>query len=333
MQRQLMPLTLKLKKPDAPAPVAVVRPDQLQSHNWSFVSDLALTKTLLSFRLDLTGNKFERVNRVRQQLFKLAPLTDNVMSTKRHYKLQIYRAMTNWYLGTLGNCQWRQECNNDTDIDTTQEIKSLSNFLLFCLPDQDKWYGFDIRTLHTIVQLDKQNPYTQRPIREDQLDLIERKMKLCQRFGLTISNRTANLSESERFRLYVVSVFQKLHELDFDVDSQVLLDMDLAQLKKLYVEVADIWGFRLRDLPKAHKERIVQGGMVFSEAPFVQMTLDQPGNREKVLKKIVRNMERMITEGQSREDCKMGATYFMLGLALHSEQVSNAYTWLYDIMQ
>ena len=252
----------------------------------------------------------------------------------------IYKFIIDSAFRIMGNEQHRLECNNTHDLVTTQAVKSIPNAYIYCISDNDTWYGFDLRTLYKLYINNKMkpisNPYTSRAVSTDEGTKILKKIEFLERLGFPIdcenTNYLKNLSESQKFKFYLESVFQKLYQLDYHVDSEWLLELPFDILKKLYTEVTDIWIHRI-DIPKEIRKDIVKKGVIFAEPHVVNAMTNSEHNNKMLLKKVVKNLDRLITEGTNVDNRKLGATYFMIGFAIVSPKVATSYPFLLESAQ
>ena len=331
-------IKVKLRKPTNSKPNAVcsLTQDQLSQENWHKVNNLRLTRELLKLKMEVEGDKITLVNLIRRAYYHLPPIVNDtkpIMSIQQS-KAIIYRFMCNTAFKNLGNTIYRDECNNDSDLLTVQDISQIPTAYLFCLEEQGTWYGFDLRTLNTLFNKQNKyiNPYTSRPVTESARNQINRKINLIYKLNFPIEvvdNYYNNLSEEGKFKYYLNELFQKLYKLDYNVDVDWLHELSFQELQRLYAEVADIWSHRV-PIPKELRLRIVKNGIVFAETHIIDKMKPGTLNRKLLLKKISKNLDRLITEGETVDDRKLGATYFMIGFSIVSPKVAESYPYLHD---
>lgn len=334
-------ITITVKKPKAAAP-STITAEQLSVAEWKNIPTIQLTRELLRIGVEVAGDKLNLVNLAREHIYKAPHLAvEEARACPSRKTLDpkvcariVAGSIMKFALWRLGNNHAKHKCENDADLDTTKPISKIPDSYLFCLPEGDNWYGFDIRTLLLVIKNSKtpNNPFTLKPIQPKVMDQITRKTNLLEKLGFP-TNREGDimydkLSEEDKFKLYVTDVFQKLHHLDYNVDSNYLLELNAAQLQRLYLEVADIWTYRLEELTKEQRCRIVKNGIVFAEGPSIKFTPPSDLNKPILLKKIMRNLDRIITEGVATDDRKLGATYFMIGFAIVSPKVAEIFPFL-----
>jgi len=351
------PLIIKISANTSVAPVVtgkkhiVIRKyaftaDQLSETKWKQTNILQLTRELIKFNVEVKGDKLQLVNLVREKILKLPAL--KIKETSKHTTKSATKIVHNFLqraiLFLLGNNKYKRLCQNDSDLDTTKPIRLIPDAYLFCLQDNSaNWYGFDIRTLlqirasNTNKDFIWKNPYTLEPLTNNVIKRIDFKATILSKFDFPTTREATllydKLSEAEKFNLYIIDIFQKLHHLDYTIDSNYLLELNATQLKQLYLEIADIWTYRLQDLTKEQRCKIVKNGIIFAEAPQIKALTPTAKDKQCLLKKILRNLDKLITEGETIDDKKMGATYFMLGFVLVSHKVALAYPHLAECVE
>lgn len=289
-------------------------------HNNAQVDDMSiyeLTRFALANKILVQGTHNELKNDVKRV----------------HHDDKKYHCIANFFMRYLlfktGEGVHARECANKEDFVTGQNIVNIPFPFIFCMKEGTYWYGFDIRSLYEFYNsnpLKFINPYTCTEINKDDVQKIFKKLKWLSCAGFPSTHYKKQLNAIDSFNLYVVTVFQKLNQLGFYADYKWFMDLNMYWLKKLYCEVADIWEYRSAITNKQRNE-IVNTGVVFADHKSVQR-MNQ--NMEMFLRKnIVRNLERLITEGCDIDSRKLGGFYFMLGLVLVSAPAAECNQALY----
>lgn len=335
-----LPLIIKLK--NTAAFLTELTKEDVSSGKWVNTRILSLTRELLKHGHPVAGDKFDLVNAVRTKILGLDPLEISEKTTPRRSSRQnrmiILKAVINWRLARLGETSHRAECSNTEDFDTLKEISCIPVPYLFCIKDGSTWYGFDVRTLSTMIESSSAtNPYTQNILDTPTLDRFRKKVKLLKKLGFPLARAetTAStaLSESDKFTLYINRVLQKLHYLDYTVKSTWITTLSFEQLQRVYCEIADIWQYRLGDaLTSDMRKEIVKNGVIFAEAHIIKYMPPSSQNKKILLTKIVKNLDRFISEGTTKDNRTLGAIYFMTGLSIVSPQVAEAFPALAHIV-
>lgn len=317
---------------EAEVEVEFPQPERLdEDTSFDDMSHFSLTKELMKRNKTVCGSKLHKYNTLRR-LYSIEPLireshTPLHQKTRSYYLQIIKRFILQARLKIMGSWHKRNECQNEDDLTVGTLIPNIHHVFIFCLEDNDMWYGFDIRTLnmHYIsrgMKKDKfTNPYTRNVISDKFISNFKQKIHFLEKhqFPTTHVADLSSMSEEQKRTWKVVDLFQKLHHLDFTIDSQWFMDLSIDELKKLYYNVGDVWTYRLT-IPMDQRKKIVKHGIVFAEYNAVQKINDY----DIVFNKVVKNLEKIITEGQTIEDRKLGANYFMIGFVGVSEKVAEA---------
>jgi len=310
--------------------------EQLSNNNWQKIKTLTLTKELINQGVEVDGDKLDLVNLLRRSVYQLQPIDKNQQTevkTMRQYRQTIYKFMLELSFYHLGNNKFRNQCNNVSDFETTQKITEIPAAYLYCLGEGNNHYGFDLRTLNNMIIRNRTtNPYSFQPISENSLQAIKRKLSLIKTLGFPIINNSNQveinkLSPEAKFELYIEELVGHLYNLDYHIDSEWITELNFEDLKKLYAEIADIWVYRA-DIPDEVRKKIVKKGLIFSDAHMVKNMIFSQHNKFALLTKTLKNLQKMITDGETEEFRKLGAMYFMIGLSIVSDRVAEAYPYL-----
>lgn len=304
--------------------------EQLSAKNWKSLKTIDLTRELLRNGINVVGDKMNLANLIRTKILNLEPIVsqDHQLDIARAAHI-VRRFIIKSAVCLSGFTKNRKLCENEEDLDTTQEITNISDTYLFCLHEADSWYGFDIRTLSIIINGPTAiNPYTQNKLSVQSVNDIQRKIKILRSLKFPLERNdfaSHSMSEHDKFMLYVTDVFKKLHHLDYSVDRERLLELSAKELQKLYIEVNDIWIHRIGDISMEDRKRIVRNGVIFAEIHEIKQLKCTEADKDLLLRKILKNLNRLITEGLTVDDRKLGAIYFMIGLTIVSKKVAEAY--------
>ena len=157
---------------------------------------------------------------------------------------------------------------------------------------------------------------------------MNRKTRWLKKFGfITVHIRKERkLSPDEKVRQYTVNVFSQLTEHQY-VDHHWFIDLKFESLKKLYYELFEIWSYRL-PMQKSYKEEMVKNGQLFNNWKNVDR-YESSMNR-KLRLEILKNIERLVTEGKTEDHRKSGCHIFMLGFVLVSEDAATSCPHLFQ---
>jgi len=221
---------------------------------------------------------------------------------------------------------------NDSDFFSTESLVDLSGLYFFSYIDGGQVYGFDIRSIHTLIGRTTgtapTNPYTRTPIPELVLQKIRSRIATLQKMGhSTVWIPLEPPTPEQQWRMRVVDLFAKIDELNYYSSPDWFIDLSHRQQRTFYRELQTIWSFRA-GLSEEQKASIVPdyGSVLFTMNPWSVIDLT-----EHAIRKLNMNTIRLlITSARDRQDRILGAMYVVSALTLVSEGAKREYPWLHE---
>lgn len=227
----------------------------------------------------------------------------------------------------------RQICTNDTDFFSTDPVADISGALFFSYVDAKHVYGFDIRSIATLIENNEkktpQNPFTRNEIPPGIIEKIARIVKMLKAHRITTEwEKLIPSTPIQQYRMKVVDLFLTIDELNYYSSPDWFLDLTLENHCRFYKNIYAIWNYRahlssiqkLLIVPNIHQQPL------FKHSPYGIMTL--PLERlQKLNMGIIRTLA---TSAEDRNDRIIGAMYVITTLTLVSIPARNAYPWLYE---
>ena len=227
----------------------------------------------------------------------------------------------------------RNKCCNKEDLLTLDSIHRIDDKYYIQFMDGSEYYGFDMRFLygHMILNKNKFNPYKPGTNFSDSALLkIEEKLNYYERRGinLKITPKLELLTDDQKFELKVVDIFHKIDQLDNYTQASWFLELSFDRLKHLYVQLEDIWNYRA-EIPVLRKKDIIHPGKLFVVTPSAINTYSNaPGTKRIIQNLLLAIFERLITEGKTVDDKKLGAIYLLTAMVIVSIPAADSYPWL-----
>ena len=219
----------------------------------------------------------------------------------------------------------RNSCENKTDILSTPLIEiPLEYFFVF--EENGRKFGFDIRTVNDMIENadgELKNPYTMQPISKSDMKRYYNRVRVLESIGY--STKYPNEVDIS-FETQAVSVLSKLDRLGYHIRPKIFLDLNFKNLQKLYLELEDIWNFRL-GMSNSTKVRIIKyrpDGDVFVKKKQVSRMGRCDVNKQLVRNVLLRDIDRLITEGDHVHR-ETGALIVVMGLVHVSKEVWDSY--------
>jgi hypothetical protein len=259
--------------------------DDLQ--NPQRLDDFHVLKVAMKHKIPIRGTKTSLCTALLKKLYNKTPSAT-----------LIWKTFIKYFLWKLGGPYTKPV--NDTDYFTGSEVSLISPYYLFAVTEPSGQFHFDIRTIANV------NIYTTHEFNKDSLIRYNRKLKWLKSFGFPTTIKVHARSPEQ----YCVDVFQLINNYQY-CDSEWFEALTFYQLVNLYNKISDIWMYRA-NLTLVDKCRIVKDGVIFST--------DISNHTIAMLKQhLLHSIERMVTEGSTDDDRKLGAVLVMLGLVQVSE--------------
>lgn len=224
-------------------------------------------------------------------------------------------------------------CVNTEDVISLDSLATIPRYLLLTYQDKtdNLVYGFDIRSIISILKNDKKNPYNTRDIDQITCNKIYRLQHLLKVLNICIDRDDEDdiLDSKTKSRHRIIHIFHEMDSLDQYTNPEWFFDLSLPKLKKFYKELEDIWNYRL-NLTKETKSSIVppMGKVFYDKIPYV-LSLK---NYDQVLNICLNTMEKLITSANKRADRVNGCIYVLLALVLVNKDAAMSLPTLYSMV-
>ena len=225
------------------------------------------------------------------------------------------------------NIRRRSKPNNIEDCGRLENLLEIpiEYYIQYQDATDNLWYGFDIRTLESILESKHPvNPYNTKDLKQNNklmANYAHKKSFLLEN-NRKMSHDSPKLTENQRFSQFVVRVFQKFDELGQYTDTEWFTMLSLEQLKHFYYLANDMFDYRAQ-LTDEMKKNIVKNGLMFHN---FKSTLSKFRNvHTRILQvEILREMERVVDEGVDKEFKILGMNLILSALVEVSHRASLA---------
>lgn len=217
----------------------------------------------------------------------------------------------------------RYNCVNQVDFYTQELLLKTPSpyFISLCDETTGIRYGYDLRSLKRLLQDSKVNPFTTKEFTLRMLMKAFATIKRIEQSGYLCDIESDKMTKEQEYRALVLMVFQKINLLGNYADDSWYLELDMEQLKKLYIGAEDIWNYRTQ-MPTAEKCKIVKSGILFPETGRVKTMKFEQHKELSVM--IIQEFDRMVSEGINVECKKLGAMLAMTALTEVSTKAAAA---------
>lgn len=225
------------------------------------------------------------------------------------------------------NIRRRSKPNNIDDCGTLEMLLEIpiEYYIQYQDPIDKLWYGFDIRTLESIITSKHPvNPYNTKDLKSNEklMSNYAHKKSFLLDNNRKMSHDSPKLTDQQRFSQFAVRVFQKFDELGQYTDTEWFTTLSIEQLKQFYHLANDMFDYRAQ-LTDEMKKNIVKNGLIFHN---FKSTLSKFKNvHTRILQvEILREMERVIDEGIDKEFKILGMNLILSALVEVSHRASLA---------
>ena len=227
----------------------------------------------------------------------------------------------------------RLKCCNKESLLTLESILMIDNKYYVQIKTDEQHYGFNIKFLYTHIIVNKKifNPYNPSISFSDKnLQYIEYKINKCKERNISLINvcEDPTLTKEQIFNFKVVDIFNKIDELGNYTKSSWFLSLNINQLKNFYIQFEDLWNYRLQ-IPITQKKKIVHNGKLFMISTNTIKNYPNTNiSKRKIQLILLSIIDRIISEGHTIEEKKMGALYTLTALVIVSNDAAEAYPFL-----
>ena len=221
----------------------------------------------------------------------------------------------------------RSKPNNVEDCGTLEILLEIpiEYYIQYQDATDNLWYGFDIRTLESILESKHPvNPYNTKDLKSNKKLMVcySHKKSFLLENNRKMSHDSPKLTEEQRFSQFAIRVFQKFDELGQYTDTEWFTMLSLEQLKQFYHLANDMFDYRAQ-LTNEMKKNIVKNGLIFHN--FKSTISKFRIIHTRILQvEILCEMERVIDEAVDKEFKILGMNLILSALVEVSHRASLA---------
>ena len=227
-----------------------------------------------------------------------------------------------------------KDCVNSTDFLLLDELQNISPQQIFCFKDDDGFvYGFHVKSFHNLIIKNKEptNPYNRKPIVKSTINKFNKFIKygtqIGKHFELILKDETSELSIQKQIELQTHSIFHKIDAFGHITDTSWFLSLNRLRLKKLLLELIDIWNYRASLTPHAKIAICPPNGNPFEDLNINNFPMY---DIEKMQKKILKIFDKLLTKGIDQNSKSLGAFYILGSITLVNHNAAISLPWLYE---
>jgi hypothetical protein len=224
----------------------------------------------------------------------------------------------------------KYECQNTEDFFTFELLREIPPLYYFSYKDmQGMRWGFDIRSLYRLIQMNFSNPYTTHEIPESVKQAMNTRITSLVKQGLSMDIQDMIDNDTKQsIKQRTVDLFSRIEQSGYSCDIKWFLELQLCQLKELYKQLEDIWNYRAQ-LPSHIKREICPPhGRLFTRPMLLVMN---ETNKERLQDLILTDIS-MFSASTHESNQKLGYMYFVIALGYVSQGCFAAHRdWLMHV--
>ncbi len=287
-----------------------------------------LKNTCKKYELKITGKKNEIQNRLKEYFNKFLFYHNNLDKIILLQK-NIKKFLLNKQIELRGpGFSNRKIVNNQEDFFTFELLEDIPNKFFFSYKDLDGFiYGYDIRSFKQLVEKKMSNPYNRNKIPDyaiKNMKTIYKKYKLNKNDENKKKEKT---TPEQRLNHLVLKVFQQIEQVGAyagGLNINWFKELSVQQLKKYYKGLEDIWNYRA-ELNQTQKFKISGNVQMFPVSVSMYFKINRIDKLRTIL---LKEMEKMVFNGENNEYKSLGAYYILIGLCDVSEECKMAMPWI-----
>jgi len=222
------------------------------------------------------------------------------------------------------------KCNNDEDFYTYEELKDIPPKYFYSYTDAKKFrWGFDIRSLDKLLNMNYPNPYTTEPIPQNVIFEVRNKIEeIKKEDNYEDLTDTIIRERKDAIKQKVVDLFSCIEQSGYTCQIDWFTNLSLRRLKTLYKNLEDIWNYRSQ-LSIAMKRKICPPNADIFRTPMIEVM--NYSCKEDLQELILHEVMKFIN-AESDSDRKLGFMYFLIAFGMVSPQCYHAHNWLIFMM-
>lgn len=296
----------------------------LENKNFMYQSDIK--DTLKFYKLPINGKKKELVDRLKCYFTGLDKYKED---TQTIIKLQ--RKFRELYCSQGPGFKNKELCINDEDFLTFESKDEIDDIYFFSFKEGNSVFFFDIRSFKKLVDNKGENPYTRTKLSDNAISKMHKRLNELKHNKKFKPFESDKLTEEQKTKLDIVRIFQLLDGLEITaggINHEPFIDFGFEELRKLYIELEDIWNYRANLTHTKQKEIVPDKKMFIYSPAYIKTIHNSMSNYKKLQKLILMEIEKLITSSESVEHRKTGGYYTLIALVEASPIYAVYFPWL-----
>jgi len=286
-----------------------------------------LKKDIEYYVKNVMKTKFEKCDK--KDIFEKIKLY--ILNINRYYEIENDPRITMiqaLYRGNkIRNKNKELKCNNDEDFYTYEELKDIPSKYFYSYIDDKKFrWGFDIRSLDKLLNMNYPNPYTTEPIPQNIVSEVKNKIEeIKKEENYEDLTDTIIRERKDAIKQKAVDLFSCIEQSGYTCQIDWFINLSLRRLKTLYKNLEDIWNYRSQ-LNNQMKRNICPPNADIFRTPMIEV---MNYSCKEDLQELILHEVMKFTNAESDSDRKLGFMYFLIAFGMVSEPCYMAHIeWL-----
>lgn len=217
----------------------------------------------------------------------------------------------------------RHLCVNRVDCFDLNSIDVILCGDFFSYTEDKLYWGFHVNTFSNISSTNLKNPYNLEPISNK---TVERFHTLRAKLNIHTPELPSARSKAIDLQQKCINTFQRMDRLHNYTKCEWFMDLTLPHLRELYIQMEDLWNYRL-SLTKTDKKRYINSGPIFALA---KTTIKGMTDYYELAHIILNEFDRLLLEGKSVGDRITASHWILSGFTIVHLDARSAFPWLYQ---
>ena len=223
------------------------------------------------------------------------------------------------------------KCNNNEDFYTYDELKDIPKKYFYSYVDHKKFrWGFDIRSLDKLLNMNYPNPYTTEPIPQNIITEINDIIKtLKNEEGYEDLTDSIVRERKDMIKQKTVDLFSLIEQSGYTCHIEWFTNLSIRRLKELYKNLEDVWNYRSQ-LTEQMKCNICPPNAYIFKTPMIEV---MNYSSKEDLQELILHETMKFKNAESDSDRKLGFMYFLIAFGMVSHPCYSAHIeWLSFMM-
>lgn len=282
-----------------------------------------------NYKLKISGNKKELFNRLYSYLY----FSSYAIKIQKIFRGNISRQYKRLRGPAILN---RQLCTNSDDFVSMEPVSEIPYHQFLSYKDTDGFvYGFDITSLHTMLQKngkETRNPYNRNEIPVSLISNLKSLIKLGKLLNIDINldfeDDSTKVSFEKAIELKIIGLFQQIDALGNYSNANWFLSLNQIRLSKFVKELEDIWNYRSQLTPQMKRNICHPNGDPFRNLSIHYVQTES--NIWNVRKVVFDILDRFVNSGVDKDSKALGAYYVLGALTIVNSEAATSLPWLFQ---